>query len=186
MMEAKLSEGLTLLWPSDLPERRITAKRLIKVHHFCRQHSVVKVSTECDCRRPRMAVQRILVDIMLTWPVMSSKNISWEGRDDKKHNYIFILHLDDGSSIGGTSITTLPSLNFSCQTQLYRLPTMTISTQSSALFPTLDGRLARNAEWAESIQCHTPDYFKDLVKGQQPEILWFGCESHPSLSATVV
>jgi len=56
MMEAKLSEGLTLLWPSDLPERRITAKRLIKVDPFRRKHSVVKVSTECDCRRPRMAV----------------------------------------------------------------------------------------------------------------------------------
>lgn len=55
---------------------------------------------------------------------------------------------------------------------------MTISTQSSALFPTLDGRLARNAEWAESIQTHTPDYFKELVKGQQPEILWFGCKSN--------
>ena len=53
---------------------------------------------------------------------------------------------------------------------------MTISTQSSALFPTLDGRLARNAEWAESIQTHTPEYFKELVKGQQPEILWFGCK----------
>jgi carbonic anhydrase len=60
---------------------------------------------------------------------------------------------------------------------------MTISTQSSALFPTLDGRLARNAEWAESIQSHTLDYFKDLVKGQQPEILWFGCKSHSYLPA---
>jgi carbonic anhydrase len=53
---------------------------------------------------------------------------------------------------------------------------MPISTQPSALFPTLDARLARNAEWAESIKSHTPDYFEDLVKGQTPEILWFGCK----------
>lgn len=109
-----------------------------------------------------------------------------EIRDDRKHDYITILRLDNDFNIRGASVITLPLLNSSCPIQLSLLLTMTISTQSSALFPTLDGRLARNAEWAESIQSHTPDHFKDLVKGQQPEILWFGCESHPSLSATVV
>ncbi|KAJ1922295.1 hypothetical protein H4219_000157 [Mycoemilia scoparia] len=39
----------------------------------------------------------------------------------------------------------------------------------------LDSFFKSNREWAEKVTSSAPDYFKNLSKGQSPEVLWIGC-----------
>jgi carbonic anhydrase len=49
----------------------------------------------------------------------------------------------------------------------------------------IDHFLQNNQDWAEAIKAKHPDFFKDLVKGQQPKALLLGC-SDSRVSPTVV
>ncbi|TVR13424.1 MAG: carbonic anhydrase [Balneolaceae bacterium] len=40
---------------------------------------------------------------------------------------------------------------------------------------TLEQLLEQNKTWAKSTNYEKPGYFKELAKGQKPEILWIGC-----------
>ena len=39
----------------------------------------------------------------------------------------------------------------------------------------IDSFLKNNQKWASQMKTETPNYFEDMAKGQQPELLWIGC-----------
>jgi len=39
----------------------------------------------------------------------------------------------------------------------------------------IDSFLKNNQKWSSQMKTETPNYFEDMAKGQQPELLWIGC-----------
>ena len=81
-----------------------------------------------------------------------------------------------------TSLSTLhPSFICSIQPtsleQTLNMPAPTFSETTTELpLPSLNKHIAKNAAWATSFEADHPGLFEKLSQGQQPQILWFGCE----------
>lgn len=54
-------------------------------------------------------------------------------------------------------------------------PAIDVKQISLAQKSSYEKLIANNAEWVEKRVSEDPEYFKNLAKGQSPEVLWIGC-----------